>query len=75
MKATEKFADQEALTFQATGERLTFVDFEERTNRIAANFLSLGLEKGDCVGVWSPNHVEWIETQFGICSFGNLLVF
>ena len=66
VQATKKFGDREAFSFQASGERLTFFDFEERTNRIGANFLSLGLEKGDCIGIWSPNHVEWIETQFGI---------
>ena len=66
VQATKIFGDREAFSFQASGERLTFFEFEERTNRIGANFLSLGLEKGDCIGIWSPNHVEWIETQFGI---------
>ena len=72
--ATERYGDRLAMSFQATGERISYVEFEERTNRIAANFISLGLERGDCIGIWSPNHPEWIETQFAAAKAGLVLV-
>ena len=73
-QATERYNDHLAMSFQATGERITYVDFEERTNRIAANFISLGLAPGDRIGIWSHNHPEWIETQFAAAKAGLILV-
>ncbi len=32
------------------------------------------LEVGDRIGIWSSNHVEWIETQFAAAKAGLILV-
>jgi long-subunit acyl-CoA synthetase (AMP-forming) len=48
----------------STKSRASFEDFEVRTNRIAAGFLAAGLKPGECIGIWSPNHEEWIEEGF-----------
>ena len=41
---------------------------------LAAGFLALGLEKGDRVGIWSPNRWEWLVTQFATARIGLILV-
>ena len=60
------------------GQKLIISNFRKSLltpcERIAANFISLGLQKGDCVGIWSPNHPEWIETQFAAAKAGLILV-
>ncbi len=34
----------------------------------------MGLEKGDRVGIWSPNRWEWLVTQFATARIGLILV-
>ncbi|MDM0116287.1 AMP-binding protein [Variovorax sp. J22R133] len=34
----------------------------------------LGLQRGDCLGVWSPNRFEWLITQFATALIGAILV-
>jgi fatty-acyl-CoA synthase len=41
---------------------------------LAAGFLALGLGRGDRVGIWSPNRVEWVLTQFATARIGAILV-
>ncbi|MEQ9121552.1 MAG: AMP-binding protein, partial [Alphaproteobacteria bacterium] len=36
--------------------------------------LKLGLKPGDRVGIWSPNRVEWLLTQFATARVGMILV-
>lgn len=73
-QTTEKFPDRECFKFLTPGIASTFSQFEESTNKIAAAFLAAGLKPGDRIGIWSPNHVEWIETQFAAAKAGLILV-
>ena len=41
---------------------------------LAHGFLKLGLQKGDRVGIWSPNRAEWLLTQFATARVGIILV-
>ena len=36
--------------------------------------LTLGLEPGDRIGIWSPNNSEWVLTQFATAKAGLILV-
>ena len=36
----------------------------QQADRLAAALLSLGLKKGDRVGMWAPNCKEWVITQY-----------
>lgn len=71
---TETDPDHECMKFMATGYKTTFEKFENVTNNIAANFLASGLSPGDRIGIWSPNHLEWMETQFAAAKAGLILV-
>ncbi len=53
---------------------LTYSEFARRIDRLAAGLLALGLEKGDRVGIWSPNRLEWVLTQFATARIGAILV-
>ncbi|PHP66660.1 AMP-binding protein [Zhengella mangrovi] len=69
-----RFPDREAAVFRAQGIRRTWSEFAAEVDRLAAAFLSLGLEKGDRVGIWSPNRHEWVLTQFATARIGIILV-
>src|SRR5262249_10495800 len=36
--------------------------------------LALGVERGDRVGIWSPNNAEWVVVQFATAKIGAILV-
>ena len=70
----ERFPDKEAAVFSLTNQRITFEHLENDTNRVAAGLIASGLKKGDRLGIWSPNHYEWILTQFAAAKAGLILV-
>lgn len=41
---------------------------------MATGLIAIGLEKGDRVGIWAPNCIEWILTQYGTAMAGMVQV-
>ncbi|MCA9417831.1 MAG: AMP-binding protein [Candidatus Omnitrophica bacterium] len=54
--------------------RVTWREFNERTNRVANALLSLGIEKGDRVSLLMLNSIENAEVIFGIVKAGAVVV-
>src|SRR5579884_966631 len=54
--------------------RFTYSEFNAAVDGLAAGLLAEGLEKGDRVGVWSPNRVEWALVQYATAKLGVILV-
>ncbi len=52
----------------------SYRELGEKVNAFAAGLLSLGLEPGERVGIWSPNNAEWVVTQFATAKAGLVLV-
>ena len=70
--AVSRYGPRDALIFP--GSRLSYYDFDRAVDALASGFLALGLEKGDRLGIWSPNRVEWVLTQFATARIGVVLV-
>ncbi|XP_053399689.1 medium-chain acyl-CoA ligase ACSF2, mitochondrial-like isoform X2 [Mercenaria mercenaria] len=71
---TEKTPDREAVVFPSAGVRKKFSQLLEESDRFAAGLLELGLKKGDRVGIWGPNSIEWVLTQYATARAGLVLV-
>ncbi|XP_071489662.1 medium-chain acyl-CoA ligase ACSF2, mitochondrial-like [Diadema antillarum] len=71
---TEKFHDDEFLVFLEDGCRLTFGQFRDEMDRLAAGLVSIGIGHGDRVGIWGPNSLEWVLTMFATTRIGATLV-
>ncbi len=54
--------------------RLSYQEFNQRCEALAAGLLALGLKTGDRVGIWSQNNAEWVLTQFATAKAGLILV-
>ncbi len=65
---------QAALVCTRTGARLSYAELLSAADHIARGFLALALAKGDRIGIWSPNRVEWILTQIAAARLGLVLV-
>jgi len=69
-----RYGDRVAAVFSQTGERWSYHDLMRRVDRLAAGLLSIGVYKGDRVGIWSPNRPEWVLAQFATARIGAILV-
>jgi fatty-acyl-CoA synthase len=67
-------ADREALVEFATGRRWTWAELERDIDGMALGLMAAGLEKGDRVGIWSPNCAEWTIAQYATAKAGIVLV-
>ena len=65
--------DAVAVVFREHRVRWTWNDLGRIVDNVAAGLLELGLEKGDRVGIWSPNRPEWLVTQFATARAGLVL--
>ncbi len=45
-----------------------------KADQAAAGLLSLGLKRGDRIGIWGPNSYEWLLTQWAAARTGLILV-
>ena len=69
-----RFAGRPAVVFREQGIRWTWGVFAQEVDAFAAGLLAHGIGKGDRVGIWSPNRVEWLLTQFATARIGAVLV-
>jgi fatty-acyl-CoA synthase len=69
-----RYSDCEALVSRHQGVRLSYTRFKTLVDEFAVALLGFGVEKGDRVGVWSPNNLEWVLTQFATAKLGAILV-
>ncbi len=70
----ERFGDREALVDRGSGVRYTWAELGEAVDRLARGFVASGVEKGDRVGIWSPNCHEWVLVQLATAKVGAVLV-
>jgi fatty-acyl-CoA synthase len=54
--------------------RWSWAQLRERADRLAGVLLQLGFERGDRLGIWSPNRPEWILAQYATARIGVVLV-
>lgn len=73
-QTTARLPDHPAAIFRAQGIRWSYAELSHEVDRLAAGLLTLGIEKGNRVGIWSPNRAEWLLTQFATARIGAILV-
>ncbi len=66
--------DRDALVSCHQNARFTYAELLDEVNRAARGLLALGVQRGDRVGIWSPNVAEWLITQYAAAKVGAILV-
>jgi fatty-acyl-CoA synthase len=66
--------DGEALVEVAHNRRWTYAQLNAEIDVIAKGLMSLGVQRGERVGVWSPNCAEWTIVQYATAKIGAILV-
>ena len=70
-----RFSGRAGLVVRHQDVRWTYGEFARAVDELAAGLLALGLEKGDRIGIWSPNRSEWVVAQFATARIGLILVY
>jgi len=73
-QTAEKYPDHPALISRQQQIRLTYRELQAQVNQCAKGLMQLGVQKGQCIGIWSPNRAEWCVTQFATSKIGAILV-
>ena len=69
-----RHGSRDAAVFVAQNQRLSWYDLQQQADRMAAAMLAMGIRRGNRVGIWSPNRLEWLLTQFATARIGAVLV-
>jgi fatty-acyl-CoA synthase len=54
--------------------RATYAELWQQAGQAARGLLGRGVERGDRVGIWSPNRAEWVVLQYATARIGAILV-
>ena len=73
-RTVARFGDRDAVVSCHQGVRMSYAEFDAAVDRVASGLLAAGLQKGDRVGIWSPNCTEWVIAQFATAKAGVILV-
>ncbi len=73
-ETVERHGDRDALVFPQLGLRRTYRQFDADVAEAARALLTLGVRRGDHVGLWATNWPQWVVLQFAVARVGAVLV-
>jgi fatty-acyl-CoA synthase len=73
-RTVARVPDSDALVSVHQDLRYTYAELDAAVDLLARGMLDAGLERGDRLGVWSPNRAEWALVQFATAKIGVILV-
>jgi fatty-acyl-CoA synthase len=66
--------DGDAVVSVHQGLRLTYRELSAATDELARGLTAIGVRRGDRVGIWATNCMEWVVAQFATPKIGAILV-
>ncbi len=69
-----RFPDREAIVARHQQRRLSYGQLASDADLLARGLLGLGFVRGERVGVWATNHIEWLLLQLATARIGVALV-
>ncbi len=69
-----KYPDREFMIYPDRDLRFTYQEFNDRVDSLAKGLLSIGITKGDHVGIWARNVPDWLTFMFATAKIGAVLV-
>ncbi|HEY9081652.1 AMP-binding protein [Magnetovibrio sp.] len=70
----ERFPDHDAIVSCHQNKRLSYRDVRTQSDAVAKGLLALGFAKGERIGVWATDQVEWLLLQLATARIGVVLV-
>jgi len=73
-RTASRFPDRLAVASRHQSRRMTWAELSEAADQVARGLWSLGIRRGDRVGIWSTNCIEWVSLHMGCARAGAALV-
>jgi fatty-acyl-CoA synthase len=73
-RTAHRYPDRLAVSSRHQSKRMTWSELSEAADNLARGLWSLGVRRGDRVGLWSTNCIEWIMMHMGCARAGTSLV-
>jgi len=73
-RTATSFPDRLAVASRHQLRRMTWAELGQAADRVARGLWSLGIRRGDRVGLWSTNCIEWVMLHMGCARAGAALV-
>lgn len=68
------FPERDALISDYQNYRATYSEFLAQVEQVAKALMAAGIQRGDRVGIWSPNRYEWVLVQYATALMGAIMV-
>lgn len=69
-----QYPKNDALIVPHQAIRWSYSNLKEEVDKCAKGMIAMGLQKGERVGIWSPNRYEWVVAQLATAKIGAILV-
>jgi fatty-acyl-CoA synthase len=66
--------DKDFIVYPDRGLRFTYATFNERVDNLAKSFITIGVKKGDKIGIFANNVPDWLTYFFASTKIGAVLV-
>jgi fatty-acyl-CoA synthase len=70
----ERHGTRDALAFCKPAYHRSYARFRSEAREVARALLSLGVQRGEHVGIWATNWPQWVLAQFATAHIGAVLV-
>ena len=70
----DKFQDREALVSMPQSRRLSYRELAGSIDELAKGLVAMGFCKGDRIGIWATDNIEWLLLQMATARIGVILV-
>uniref|UniRef100_A0A671MRG5 Very long-chain fatty acid transport protein n=1 Tax=Sinocyclocheilus anshuiensis TaxID=1608454 RepID=A0A671MRG5_9TELE len=69
-KSVKKYGDKTALIFEGTGEKWSFKELDDYSNRVANLLLQRGFTEGDVIALFMENRSQYVGLWLGMAKIG-----
>ena len=73
-RIVKKFPEHESVASLSQAKRLTYSQFAKEIDLLARGLMGCGFGRGDRIGIWSTNNLEWVLVQMAVAQIGAILV-
>uniref|UniRef100_A0A1Y1KZT7 AMP-dependent synthetase/ligase domain-containing protein n=1 Tax=Photinus pyralis TaxID=7054 RepID=A0A1Y1KZT7_PHOPY len=72
--AAARYGPTEAFVSLFDNRKVTYTELHRDADQLASGFRRLGLVRGDRIGLWAPNGIEWVTTMYAAARGGLITV-
>ncbi len=69
-----QYPEKDFIVYSDRNLHFTYKSFNERVDKVAKGLISLGLKKGDHLGIWATNVPDWLTYTFASAKIGAVMV-